>query len=78
MSGGRIQGVKALLYDLDRVEHQALLTISDEAPQLVTTIDGGSYLLDRASLRNLPGGPLRFYEVKPYRIDAGLIGGGAS
>jgi hypothetical protein len=75
MSMGRVRAVEALLYDFDRRERRAVLTLDDHVPQLVSTQEGDSYLLDRSSLQNLPGGPLRFYQEKPYRLDAGLIGG---
>ncbi|MGY4288855.1 hypothetical protein ACVWXO_008075 [Bradyrhizobium sp. LM2.7] len=71
---GRLHAVEALLYDFDRTERRAVLTLDDHVPQLVTRLEGDCYLLDRASLRNLPGGPLRFYQEKPYRLDAGLLG----
>ncbi|MCW2086699.1 UNVERIFIED_ORG: hypothetical protein M2193_008874 [Bradyrhizobium japonicum] len=73
---GRVRAVRAELYWLDGAHSRALLTVDDDAPS-VLMIDGEPFL--RADvLRMVPRAgedAPRYYQVKPHRVDGGLLEG---
>lgn len=74
---GRIRAVRAQIHWLDGRRDRAMLTVDDLAPTLVM-IDGEPFIRsDVKGLIPLPtdGDEPRYYQVKPYRIDAGLLEG---
>lgn len=74
---GRVRAVRALIFWLDGAHNTALMTIDDDAPA-VAMIDGEPFV--RADVKGVLPRPTdrdepRYYQIKPYRIDAGLLEG---
>ncbi|EJN15721.1 hypothetical protein PMI42_00739 [Bradyrhizobium sp. YR681] len=72
---GRIRVVQAECHFLDGARCVATLTIDDNAPTLLM-IDGEPFVRsDVCGLFVVPGESPRYFQVKPYRVDAGLLEG---
>ncbi|WP_262048634.1 hypothetical protein [Bradyrhizobium sp. Bra78] len=72
---GRVRIVRADCHFLDGTRSVATLTIDDNAPTLLM-IDGDPFV--RADVYGLlvpPGEAPRYFQVKPYRVDASLLEG---
>lgn len=74
---GRLRAARAQLFWLDGRRDVAALTVDDETPAILM-VDGEAFL--RADLKGLVPRPTdgdapRYVQVKPYRVDAGLLEG---
>ncbi|BCA21525.1 hypothetical protein [Bradyrhizobium diazoefficiens] len=72
---GRMRLMRADVHWLDGARDVATLTIDDNAPTLLM-IDGEPFVrADVCGLFVQPGEAPRYFQVKPYRVDAGLLEG---
>ncbi len=74
---GRVRAARAQLFWLDGHRDVATLTVDDDLP-LLLMVDGEPFL--RADAKGLLPWPAdrdepRYFQVKPYRVDAGLLEG---
>lgn len=72
---GRLRVIRAEVHWLDGSHGVATLTVDDNAPT-VLMVDGDPFVrADVAGLFVQPGDNPRYFEVRPYRVDAGLLEG---
>ncbi|BAL77061.1 hypothetical protein [Bradyrhizobium cosmicum] len=72
---GRVRAVRAEVHWLDGARGFATLTVDDHAPT-VLMIDGEPFVrADVCGVFVQPGAEPRYFQVKPYRVDAGLLEG---
>jgi hypothetical protein len=70
---GRVRAARAELHWLDGSRGFATLTVDDSAP-VVLMVDGDPFVrADVMGLFVLPDAEPRYFQVKPYRVDAGLL-----
>lgn len=74
-SSGRVRAVRADLVWLDGTRGVATLTIDGNAPT-VLMVDGDPFVRsDIRRRRDRPGEQPQYFQVRPYRVDAGLLEG---
>lgn len=74
---GRVRAERADVHWLDGARSVVVLTVDDQVPS-VLMIDGEPFL--RGDVKGVmprvrEDDGLRYYQVKPYRVDAGLLEG---